>query len=135
MASGALMKTVAAQILAAAYGLAALQLGGRQMRIAMFGTKKYERALIDEVNAGHRHELVYIEASLGSGTASLAAGFPAVNVFVNDVVDRDALKRLAAGGTKLVATRSTGFIHADSKRRRMPTVRNGIRCDRLHSIA
>jgi lactate dehydrogenase-like 2-hydroxyacid dehydrogenase len=40
-------------------------------------------------------------------------GFPVVSVVVNDVVDRDVLKRLAAGGTKLVATRSTGFNHID----------------------
>src|SRR5262249_18851974 len=47
--------------------------------------------------------------------ASLAAGFPAVSVFVNDRADGDVLKHLAAGGTKLVATRSTGFNHIDLK--------------------
>ncbi|HYU77401.1 MAG TPA: 2-hydroxyacid dehydrogenase, partial [Vicinamibacterales bacterium] len=36
-----------------------------------------------------------------------------VSVVVNDVVDRDVLKLMAAGGTKLVATRSTGFNHID----------------------
>jgi D-lactate dehydrogenase len=83
------------------------------MRIAMFSAKSYERALLDERNAGHGHDLVYFETPLGSGTASLAAGFPAVSVFVNDSVDADVLNRLAAGGTKLVATRSTGFNHID----------------------
>src|SRR5262249_50247592 len=43
----------------------------------------------------------------------LAAGFPAVSVFVNDAVDGDVLKYLAAGGTQLIATRSTGFNHID----------------------
>src|SRR5262245_46451703 len=88
---------------------------GTQMRVAMFSAKKFERALLDELNARHGHELVYFDALLGSDTASLAAGFPAVSVFVNDPVDADALKRLAAGGTKLVATRSTGFNHIDLK--------------------
>jgi D-lactate dehydrogenase len=83
------------------------------MRVAMFSAKNYERSLLDELNAGHGHELVYFDVLLGSGTASLAAGFPAVSVFVNDLVDGGALKRLAAGGTKLVATRSTGFNHID----------------------
>ncbi len=83
------------------------------MRVAMFSAKNYERTLFDELNAGHRHELVYFDTLLGSGTASVAAGFPAISVFVNDVVDADVLKRLAAGGTKLVATRSTGFNHID----------------------
>ena len=83
------------------------------MRVAMFSAKSYERALLDELNAGHRHELVYFDTLLGHGTVSLAAGFPAVSVIVNDVVDRDVLKQLAAGETKLVATRSTGFNHID----------------------
>ena len=83
------------------------------MRIAMFSAKKYERALLDELNAGHGHDLVYIDTLLASGTATLAAGFPAVSVFVNDSVDRSVLKQLAAGGTKLIVTRSTGFNHID----------------------
>jgi D-lactate dehydrogenase len=83
------------------------------MRVAMFSAKSYERTLLDELNAGHRHELVYFDTLLGRGTVSLAAGFPVVSVVVNDVVDRDVLKQLAAGGTKLVATRSTGFNHID----------------------
>src|SRR5947208_17133564 len=83
------------------------------MRVAMFGAKSYERTLLDELNASHRLELVYFDTMLGLDTASLAAGFPAVSVSVNDVVDHDVLKQLAAGGTKLVATRSTGFNHID----------------------
>src|SRR5262252_7397977 len=83
------------------------------MRVAMFSAKNFERQLLDELNAGHRHEFVYFDTLLGSGTASLAAGFPAVSVVVNDPVDADTLKQLAAGGTKLVATRSTGFNHID----------------------
>ena len=75
--------------------------------------QSYERTLLDELNAGHRHELVYFDTLLGPGTASLAAGFPAVSVIVNDSVTADVLKHLAAGGTKLVATRSTGFNHID----------------------
>jgi D-lactate dehydrogenase len=83
------------------------------MRVAMFSAKNYERTLLEELNAGHGHDLVYFDTLLGPGTASLAAGFPAVSVFVNDSVDADVLKGLAAGGTRLVATRSTGFNHID----------------------
>jgi len=79
----------------------------------MFSVKRYERTLLDELNAGHRHELVYFDTVLGPDTASLARGFPVVSVVVNDVVDRDVLTQLAAGETKLVATRSTGFNHID----------------------
>jgi D-lactate dehydrogenase len=83
------------------------------MRVAVFSAENYERKLLDELNADHRHELVYFDTLLGPGTTSLAAGFPAVSVFVNDVVDAHVLKDLAAGGTKLVATRSTGFNQID----------------------
>ena len=83
------------------------------MRIAIFSAKSYERTLLDELNASHQHDLVYFDTLLELGTASLAAGFPAVSVFVNDPVDGKVLSRLAEGGTKLVATRSTGFNHID----------------------
>src|SRR4029450_4243036 len=83
------------------------------MRVATSSAKNYVRTLIEDLNAGHRHEFVYFDTPLGPETASLAAGFPAVSVLVNDVVNRDVLKQLAAGGTKLVATLSTGFNHID----------------------
>src|SRR5260370_40803615 len=83
------------------------------MRVALFSAKKYERKLLDELNADHRHELVYFDALLEPETVSLAAGFPAVSVFTNDTVDGDVLKRLAARGTKIGATRSTRFKQID----------------------
>src|SRR3989442_1940545 len=83
------------------------------MRVAMFSTKSYVGTLLENLNASHRHEFVYFATPLGLDTASLATGFPAVSVFVNDVVHRDVVKQLAGGGTKLVATLSTGFNHID----------------------
>jgi D-lactate dehydrogenase len=83
------------------------------MQIAIFSARAYERALLDGLNVRYGHELVYFDTLLGPETTSLATGFPAVSVFVNDIVDANALKHLADGGTKLVATRSTGFNHID----------------------
>ena len=83
------------------------------MRIAMFSVQRYERVLLDEASLHHEHDLVFFDTLLGPETVSLAAGFPAVSVFVNDIVDAGVLKHLAAGGTKLVATRSTGFNQID----------------------
>jgi len=83
------------------------------MRVAIFSAKSYERKLLDELNADHRHELVYFDTLLEPSTTALAAEFTAVSVFVNDVIDAHVLKDLAAGGTKLVATRSTGFNQID----------------------
>src|SRR6266542_432683 len=87
--------------------------GGAPMRVAIFSAKSYERKLLDELNADHRHELVYFDTLLEPSTTALAAEFTAVSVFVNDVIDAHVLKDLAAGGTKLVATRSTGFNQID----------------------
>lgn len=85
------------------------------MRVAMFSAQRYERALLDEANLHHGHDLVFFDTLLGPETVSLAAGFQAVSVFVNDVVDANVLKNLADGGTKLVATRSTGFNNIDAR--------------------
>ena len=85
------------------------------MKVAVYTAKRYERELLDEFNAERGHELVYLDASLGTATAALAQGCAAVSVFVNDVVDAAVLATLAAGGTRLVATRSTGFNHIDLK--------------------
>jgi D-lactate dehydrogenase len=83
------------------------------MRVAIFGAKNYERRLLDELNAKHKHDLIYFEPLLGPDTVSMGSGFPAVAVFVNDQVNADVLKQLAAGGTKLVTTRSTGYNQID----------------------
>ena len=57
--------------------------------------------------------MTYLEPRLEATTAVLADGFPAVCVFVNDVVDAEVLTRLASGGTRLVALRCAGFNNVD----------------------
>jgi D-lactate dehydrogenase len=83
------------------------------MRIAVFSTKPYDRRFLDGVAPGRGHELHYLEPRLTAETAPLAAGFPAVCVFVNDQLDRATLATLAAGGTRLVALRCAGFNNVD----------------------
>ncbi|HLL21627.1 MAG TPA: 2-hydroxyacid dehydrogenase [Kofleriaceae bacterium] len=83
------------------------------MRVAVFDAHRYDRTSFDELNAEFGHELVYFEPRLTAQTAALAGGFPAVCSFVNDRVDRAALAQLAAGGVRLIATRSAGFNHID----------------------
>jgi D-lactate dehydrogenase len=81
------------------------------MKVAVFSTKSYDRRFLEAAN--HGHELVFFEPKLDQSTAPLAAGFPAVCVFVNDDLNADTLKILAAQGTRLVALRSTGFNNVD----------------------
>src|SRR5690606_22268594 len=60
-----------------------------------------------------RHQIRYIEARLTEESAPLASGAEAVCPFVNDVLNREVLEVLAAGGTRLAALRSAGFNHVD----------------------
>lgn len=53
----------------------------------------------------------------------MSAGFLAVSVFVNDIVDANVLKHLADHGTKLVATRSAGLNHIDIQTAEKPGVK------------
>jgi D-lactate dehydrogenase len=83
------------------------------MKVAVFSARKYDRELFTHANTAHGHALSFFDVRLTADTAALAAGYPAVCVFVNDTVDAAALAVLHAGGTRLVATRSTGFNHID----------------------
>ena len=83
------------------------------MRVAVFSTKTYARTYFEAAGAARRHELVFLAPRLTAETAPLAAGFPAVCVFVQDVVDGAAIERLAAGGTRLIALRCAGFNNVD----------------------
>ncbi|NJM66147.1 MAG: 2-hydroxyacid dehydrogenase [Acaryochloris sp. RU_4_1] len=83
------------------------------MRVAIFSSKSYDRQFLNTANADHHHELVFFEPRLTAATAPLAAGFPVVCVFINDCLDAEALEKLAAQGTRLLALRSAGFNHVD----------------------
>ena len=85
------------------------------MKVAVFSAKAYDRQFLDAANAAHHHELVYYETPLDPDTLSLVAGAPAVCIFVNDKGDARMIEQLAAGGTRLIALRCTGFNHVDLK--------------------
>ncbi|MBA3937469.1 MAG: 2-hydroxyacid dehydrogenase [Planctomycetes bacterium] len=86
------------------------------MRIACFSTKPYDRTFLDAAGSAPGRddlELVYLQPALALETVALAASFPAICVFVNDVADRAVLERLAAGGTRTIALRCAGFNNVD----------------------
>ena len=82
------------------------------MRVLVYDTHSYDRTHLQEANAG-RHHLEFTEAQLTAQTAALAQGFDAVCLFVNDRADAEALERLAKGGVRMIAQRSTGFNNID----------------------
>jgi D-lactate dehydrogenase len=83
------------------------------MRVAVFSTKAYDRQYLTGANAAAGHELLFLEARLGLETVSLAEGFEAVCIFVNDIVDAQVAAALAAGGTRLIALRCAGVNNVD----------------------
>jgi len=85
------------------------------MKVAVFGTKPYDRRSLEAANAERTHDLVFLEPRLTLQTAQLAAECPAVCAFINDELGRPSLELLAAGGTRLIALRSAGFNHVDLK--------------------
>jgi D-lactate dehydrogenase len=83
------------------------------MRVAVFSNHKYDQNSFEEANRSFKHDLVFLTATLESATVSLASGFPAVCVFVNDRLDAPVLAQLAKGGTKFVALRCAGYNNVD----------------------
>jgi D-lactate dehydrogenase len=86
------------------------------MKVAFFSSKPYDRQFFDLVNADYYHEISYFETHLDRQHASLAAGFPAICMFVNDIADAHTLEILAAQETRLLALRSAGFDRVDLQR-------------------
>jgi D-lactate dehydrogenase len=85
------------------------------MKVAFFNTKSYDRRSFEAAAAAgsRKHELLFLEPRLSRETAPLAAGSPAVCVFVNDELDAAVLEKLAQNGTRLIALRCAGFNNVD----------------------
>lgn len=106
------------------------------MKTAVFSARRYDKTMLAQANLGAGHELRFLEDRLSAATAALAQGCPAVCVFVNDTVDAEVLAILAGQGTRLVATRSTGYNQIDTA----AAARHGIAVVRVtdyspHSVA
>lgn len=83
------------------------------MKVAVFSTKAYDRTFLETVNKAYQHELVFFEPHLSRETASLAQGFPAVCIFVNDQLDASLVTTLSQFGIRLIALRCAGFNNVD----------------------
>lgn len=81
------------------------------MKIAFFSTQLYDKEYFTRYNNGH--ELLFLEAPLNEKTAPLAAGYPAICAFVNDVLDAKVIHMLSAQGVQLIAMRSAGYNNVD----------------------
>jgi D-lactate dehydrogenase len=96
------------------------------MRVLVYDMHSYDRTFLDAANSG-RHTLDYTIAQLDLQTAALAEGYDAVCLFVNDHAREPVMARLAAGGVRAIAQRSTGFNNLDLA----AAERHGITCMRV----
>ncbi len=85
------------------------------MKVAVYSARRYDKSLLVKANEQAGHTLRFLEDRLTAATAALAEGCGAVCVFVNDTVDAEVLALLAAQGSRLVATRSTGYNQIDTQ--------------------
>lgn len=84
------------------------------MKVAFFDTKPYDMPGFDRYAEGRDLEIKYYETHLNEDTVSLAAGFDAVCVFVNDTVNKAVVDKLYALGVKVIALRCAGFNNVDT---------------------
>ena len=83
------------------------------MKVAFFDTNPYDVPGFDHYAAGAGLEIKYFETRLNADTVSLASGFDAVCVFVNDTVDSAVVEKLYEMGVKVIALRCAGFNNVD----------------------
>ncbi|MFF9168957.1 MULTISPECIES: 2-hydroxyacid dehydrogenase [unclassified Streptomyces] len=82
------------------------------MEILAFGVQADEKPLVEAAFAGH-HDVRCLDVFLNEDTAPIAAGYEVISTSVNADLDRRVLETLAAGGTRMIAQRSTGFNNID----------------------
>ncbi len=85
------------------------------MKVAFFDAKPYDMPGFDRFAAGTDLEIKYFETKLSEDTVSLAAGFDAVCVFVNDTVNEGVVNRLYDLGVRVIALRCAGFNNVDTR--------------------
>ncbi|MFF9060313.1 2-hydroxyacid dehydrogenase [Streptomyces sp. NPDC101213] len=86
------------------------------MEIVAYGVLADEQPLLqtefERVLAG-RHDLRCLGIFLNRDTVPTAAGHEIVLSSVNDTLDAEVLRALAAGGTRMIAQRATGYNNID----------------------
>lgn len=85
----------------------------RQISIAFYDTKSYDRDYFTREAVNDGLDLQFHDFRLYASNASSAAGCQAICVFVNDRVDRACLEILAGLDIHLVALRCAGFNNVD----------------------
>ncbi len=88
------------------------------LKIAFFGTKDYDKTFFtplekDKGPGTYNCDITYLESRLTKETASLARGYDAVCIFVNDDASKEVVDILARSGIRLILLRCAGFNNVD----------------------
>ena len=83
------------------------------MKLAFFDTKPYDVPGFDACTRDTDLEIKYFETRLNEDTVSLASGYDAVCVFVNDTVNAAVAEKLYSYGIRLIVLRCAGFNNVD----------------------
>lgn len=88
-------------------------MGIEKPTLAVFDTKPYDRDYLTRASGADKLDWRFQPFRLDAETVLAAAGARAVCVFVNDVVNREVLERLAGSDVRLVTLRCAGFNNVD----------------------
>lgn len=94
--------------------------GTKIFRIAFFGTKEYDRMYFAKLShekgdLTYNSHIHFFEPRLTEETASLARGYDAVCIFVNDECNAKVIETLDECGVHLILLRCAGFNNVDLK--------------------
>ena len=84
------------------------------MKIAFFDSKPYDEEFFSSYQST-KIKMKFFETKLNEDTVSLACGYDAVCVFVNDVINSFVIDKLHEYGIKLIALRCAGYNNVDLK--------------------
>ena len=85
------------------------------MKIAFFSTKPYDKIWFEPMGKEYGFEIRFFEMSFQEETISLARGFDAICIFVNDYVNARMIDQLHEMKVRAILLRSAGFNNVDVK--------------------
>lgn len=83
------------------------------MKIAFFSTKPYDKIWFEPMGKEYGFEIRFFEMSFQEETISLARGFDAICIFVNDYVNARMIDQLHEMKVRAILLLSAGFNHVD----------------------
>ena len=83
------------------------------IKIAFFDAKPFEIDFFNKVNKDFAFKIMYFNNRLTRETASLAQGYDAICVFVNDTVSKEIIESFCQNKVRLIALRGAGYNNVD----------------------